>query len=365
MPASRVSLHHRSSNLSRVSDSELSQYEPRHSREPSVMMPASPPIVDEPSPFYPPVHRSESSQPADERQGDIMSEIDNAIQAAKAAEVPRNNNNNTAAAAPPPPSSSDAQSSYSQDVQPVKPPSLSVSDALSTYSQDQDQRSFVSQQQVHKSGEPSPQLQQQQPTAVFPPSSSSSQSELVESQPPPLPAGAESPTRQHTHSRTASYESRDISTPLQSPSLFSECSRRNPDNSSVQTPTSPALSPTSQFQAQSQTAQNKRASRRQSSYTAREPSIKLSVRPPSMASKPGTTAAYSTMSRDHELRQKARAGPPPCASWTDIAQKKTAGQRAMAYAHKINALGRESSGLALWIEMQRHQQDRSELWVLF
>lgn len=301
-----------------------------------------------------------------------MSEIENAIQAAKAAEVPHHSGGTALNLPPPPPSSSDAQSSYSQDVLPVKPPS-SISDGVSTYSQDQEQRSLS--QQVHTSGRPSPQMQQ--PAAVFPSSSASSKSDLVqqpqpveappatvvESIPPPLPAGAESPMRQdsHSHSRTASYESRDISTPLQSPSLFSESSRRNPDSSSVQTPTSPALSPTSQLQAQSAAAapQNKRVSRRQSSYTAREPSIKLSVRPPSMASKPGT-AATSTMSRDHELRQKARAGPPQCASWADVVQKKTAGQRAMAYAHKINALGRESSGLALWIEMQRHQQDRSK-----
>lgn len=94
--------------------------------------------------------------------------------------------------------------------------------------------------------------------------------------------------------------------------------------------------------------------RRTSSYIAREPNIK--THSPSMPSGAPTTAQLARLNQRHAS--------PPCLDWRDVTQRKSPGERWVAYAHKINELSTIESGLQVWIALKRQGavQQRSSMF---
>lgn len=94
-------------------------------------------------------------------------------------------------------------------------------------------------------------------------------------------------------------------------------------------------------------SQSRSPERRTSSYTPREPN-KYTATSHSPHVRSG---AAETKARLAAIRR--RQAPESCLLWHDVAKRKTPGERALAYAHRINALSQTESGLALWVALKR------------
>lgn len=98
-----------------------------------------------------------------------------------------------------------------------------------------------------------------------------------------------------------------------------------------------------------------KAPRRASAYTLHE------APPPTHATQDG---AYLDSEKAEKIRRLPKRRLPVAMNYNDLAEMRTPGERALAYARKINALAREENVLTLWTEYMRNSGiSRGEFYI--
>lgn len=268
-----------------------------HSREPSTILPLPPLAATLPpgSTSGPPeekLHHKLRESPNNDEEYDIMTEIENAIQAANQGESSPN-----AASMR---SGLSSQQDQQQHGMAISTPGLG-------------DKTFDFGSTLTKGEEP--------PSPPFEPASTTESKDHEAEAPLEREKESDASKMPISMAPTPASPTQDLKSSLRSPSLYSNASFSRTDG------------------------QNKKSNaRRQSSYTAREePSIRVLT--------PSIKAPWATAARLVSIRKQN--GDMSWAGWRDVTKLKTSGERAVAYAHKINTLGQTTSGLAMWIALKQ------------